>query len=166
MNVPRYTDQLLETCGSRRIVARGEAHEPYLDAQEGITVEAWAERLGHALIVRSANNDDDDDDDPVGVPWDALWETHPTTTHQQVTGFTLRELFQTQGCLTQGPSALAKPEDDYQYLVDRFTEPEEEETEDSGKGGTAVPASCRRSSASSSSALAASRSRVRRRLQK
>jgi len=162
MNVPRYTDQLLETCGSRRLVARGEAHEPYLDAKEGITVEAWAERLCHALIVRSTKDDDEDD-----VPWDALWQTYPTTTHQQVTGFTLRELFQTQGCLAQGPSALAKPEDDYQYLVDRFTEPEEEdETEDAGKGGTTVPASSRRSSSSSSSVLAASRSRVRRRLQK
>merc|ERR1711879_295954 len=46
MSMPRYVDELLEKCGSRRFFARGEAGKPFAPlACTNLTVKDWASAM-------------------------------------------------------------------------------------------------------------------------
>mmetsp|Transcript_25364 Transcript_25364/g.28449 ORF Transcript_25364/g.28449 Transcript_25364/m.28449 type:complete len:336 (+) Transcript_25364:73-1080(+) len=130
MNVPRYTDQLLEKCGSKRIHARGEFGEPHLEEKECVSAEEWAERVLESMMMMSTASLEVEVEDTEGgdgkracVPWNALWENHSSPTHNVVSGFTLENLMQSHGCLEGGPSSLAKVGKEYENLVEMFQEP-------------------------------------------
>jgi len=127
MNVPRYTDQLLEKCGSVRIHPRGEFGEPHLEEVECVSAGGWAERVGKSMISSSLDlgNVGGDGGEHLDVPWDALWKNHESATHRIVRGFTLEDVMRSHGCLDGGPSLLAKPGEEYKNLVEMFTEEEE-----------------------------------------
>jgi len=119
MNVPRYSDQLLEKCGSKRIHARGEFGEPHLEEKECESAGGWAERV----VVSMMKEVQDAGCGKGGVPWDALWESHNSPTHNVVRGFTLENLMQSHGCLEGGPSSLARVGKEYETLVEMFQQP-------------------------------------------
>jgi len=126
MNVPRYSDHLLEKCGSRRIHARGEFGEPHLEEKECVSAEGWAERVVGSMSALDVEEDGGGE----GVPWDALWESHSSPTHNVVSGFTLENLMQSHGCLDGGPSSLARVGKEYENLVEMFEEPDGEDEDD------------------------------------
>jgi len=133
MNVPRYTDQLLEKCGSKRIHARGEFGEPHLEEKECVSAEEWAERVVESMMMMSTaslevevEDTEGGDGERVCVPWNALWENHSSPTHNVVSGFTLENLMQSHGCLEGGPSSLAKVGKEYENLVEMFQEPDDD----------------------------------------
>ena len=111
MNVPRVLDSLLERCGSRRFYARGECGEPHAPTgQSEVQVEDWVPGMWGALAEAQPA------DPPVA--WDALWAKEPSPHHQEMAIWSLREMVEKQGALKAGPSALAKPDEEYLRMVD------------------------------------------------
>jgi len=77
MNMPRYLDQLLEKCGSRRFYARGELNEPHAaSGSEKCQLEDWVPGMWQAMIASDIN--------APAVSWDAQWDLLPSPTHQDL----------------------------------------------------------------------------------
>jgi sulfite reductase alpha subunit-like flavoprotein len=91
MNMPRYMDQLLEACGSRRFYQRGEFGEPHaaLNTDKCDPTE-WSSGMYKALADTLAA--DGAGTSWSATPWDALWEKKPSPLHNNVTQWDAEQL--------------------------------------------------------------------------
>ena len=128
MNVPRFVDELLEDCGSRRFYARGEANEPHAPTRSTrCEVDDWASGMWQAM---SDDATQQDDDDAPPVPWDALWEHASSPHHHDVRSFgELAVLIKRYGPLSRRPSSFARPDAHYLKLVDDYRKLQQQRAE-------------------------------------
>lgn len=85
MNAPRYLDQLLETCGSRRFCVRGEANEPCAPLHTTkCRIREWSSHMWEAMGAAELRD--------APVPWDALWAEQASPFHHHVCPWTLTDL--------------------------------------------------------------------------
>jgi len=104
MNMPRYTDLLLEKCGSRRFYARGETGEPHAPSgTKSLKIADWV--TGMWTAAQQALTDGPG---APAIPWDALWKEEPSEHHQKVTQWDLKKLEKKLGGLKSAPSIFSK----------------------------------------------------------
>merc|ERR1719443_1381372 len=104
MNMPRYTDLLLEKCGSRRFYARGETGEPHAPAgTDKLTIHQWVPGMWEAAAQSFKEGPS-----ATAVPWDALWAKEGSEHHQKVTEWDLKKLVGKLGELKGAPSMFSK----------------------------------------------------------
>lgn len=104
MNMPRYTDFLLEKCGSRRFYARGETGEPHAPlGTSKVTIQEWVPGMWAAAAQSLKEGPS-----ASAVPWDALWQKQSSEHHHNVTKFDLKKLEKKLGALKAAPSIFSK----------------------------------------------------------
>jgi len=119
MNVPRFTDLLLEECGSRRFFARGESMEPHAPTRlDRCESSDWAPAMWKALGSAQAA-------DPA-VAWDAQWAYLPSEHHHDMRIPSLEALVRRHGELRRPTSSFASPDDEYRQLLDSVRREAEE----------------------------------------
>jgi sulfite reductase alpha subunit-like flavoprotein len=91
MNMPRYIDQLLEACGSRRFYQRGEFGEPHAALNtDKCDPKDWSKGMWQALADTLAA--DGQGTTWTATPWDALWEKKASPVHNSVTQWDSKQL--------------------------------------------------------------------------
>merc|ERR1711935_526524 len=105
MNMPRYMDALLERCGSKRVLPRGEFNEP----NTALKVTApdapiWAPHMWSAM-KRAIEGEA-----LAPVSWDALWAETPSPVNQGMVEWTLIQMSKKakRDKPTAAPSMFAK----------------------------------------------------------
>ena len=117
MSMPRYTDLLLEACGSRRFYARGEYDEPHAPTfSDACDVETWAADMWEVLRRDAANTDTGSSAAPVA--WDAQWADTPSPRHHNVLEYELEAQLKRYGELEKPPSIFSRPGAAYAQLVE------------------------------------------------
>jgi sulfite reductase alpha subunit-like flavoprotein len=103
MNMPRYMDKLLETCGSKRFFARGETGEPNAAIEtKNCRCPDWSPPMWKACAAAAKG-------DVAPVAWDALWAKEKSEHHSKVTEWNLAKLEKKMsGPKPAAPSLFAK----------------------------------------------------------
>jgi len=102
MNMPRYMDKLLETCGSKRFFVRGETGEPNAPlGTDACRCQDWAPAMW-AQAAKAAKGDQP------AVAWDALWAKKKSEHHQKITEWNLNKLEKKMESKKPQPSIFAK----------------------------------------------------------
>ena len=146
MSMPRYTDLLLEECGSRRFYARGEYDEPHAPTySDAIDIETWAPEMWEALRKDAANTDTS----AAPVAWDAQWANTPSPRHQNVLEYDMESQLKRYGELAKKPSIFSRPDAVYAQLIDeqRLREKQAEERREAARAERRRLAELQRSAA-------------------